>query len=305
MLLSLPPELIQLILRCSEPPTFLQLAFSCRILLELASSSRDLVLHQLCETPGRINDLDDLSTKKLFRLLLQRSHHELFGVEFQLERKLFGFPGQIVDSRASSLTDTGPREQLLLVFKDDPTVYLLDVHDGTFALRRRFESPVKQFGNVQILHTAFDHHGVYVLHRFQPFITQELDTNHPFVKQALHSNPNGNIFLAYYDLTSEHMAIRLYGFPDQSNYEPLSLAAHEEKFAISWQHVQHAHDHQVVLYTVDPDDEEPSDEESEGSALDSPKNDTCDKMKTDAQTLRVIGSFSLSALYDQHQGRLY
>ncbi|KAJ5778559.1 hypothetical protein N7520_001805 [Penicillium odoratum] len=254
MLLSLPPELILLILERCDSTSFLQAAFSCRTLLEIATSSRDVVLEQLYQTPGHLFQGVD-SARQRFHALLGMSHEALFGVEFQFERKCFNFEGKVIDSRASTFADVGDEcshKQVLLVFKNDSTVYLLDLRDGVFSLKRRLEAPdnAKENGDVQILHTSCHNGRIYVLHRVKPFIDQGPDSNRPFVKQALQSYPRGTFFLACYDLNSEPNAIYLYGFPYHGSCEPLSFAVHDEQFVISWQHVQHAYDHQVVLYTM-------------------------------------------------------
>ncbi|KAJ5731053.1 uncharacterized protein N7483_005561 [Penicillium malachiteum] len=256
MLLSLPPELIQLILRSCDPSSFLQAAFSCIKLLELAISSRELVLFQLHQTPGRLEDWDSLEHRQLFRLLLQRAQKQLFGVETQFESKIFRFKGKAIATRATSLRDSGTQKEILLVFKNDPTVYLMEIQGGQLSLQRQFQIPAPKFGKVQILHTAFSSTSIYVLHRLQHLPDQELDMNHPFVRQALTSNPFGSIFLACYSLRPETGVVKIYGFPEQSDYEPICLAAQYDMFAISWQHPQDSFDHQVVLYTMDDEDEE-------------------------------------------------
>lgn len=260
MLLSLPAELIQLILRSCDSPSFLQTAFTSRTLLELATTSRDLIQHQLSQTPGKSDHSESLTTCQLFKLLLHRSiDHLLFGIENHFERRSFtfssAFGGKVIDSRASSLisltNDAGTRTQVLLVFKNDSTVYLFGIRDGQLTLQQRCDVPAMQYGSVQILHTALENEQIYVLHRFKPFVAQGPDSDRPFVKQAQQSNPHGNIFLATFQLGHPTAGICIRGFPDESDYEPLSFAVEDEQFAISWQHIQHAHDHRVVLYKME------------------------------------------------------
>jgi len=62
MLLSLPTELVQLILRECDTTTFLQLTFSCRALLAAALSNRQLIEYQLSQVPGGITS-DALENK--------------------------------------------------------------------------------------------------------------------------------------------------------------------------------------------------------------------------------------------------
>ncbi|KAJ5929691.1 hypothetical protein N7454_006641 [Penicillium verhagenii] len=290
MLLSLPSEIIQLILRKCDGPSFLQAAFSCRSLLALATSSRDLVRYQLLETPGPFSNIDaPLPTRELFQLLLQQSHRELYGVNFQFERKIFSFGGNVVNSRASSIIDAGSKKQVLLVFTNDPTVYLLDIQDGELTLQRQIESPAKQFGDVQILHTALNQDRAYVLHRLQPFNDQEPVSHHPFVRQALQSNPEGSVFLACYDFNPENNVICTYGFPEEKDYTPLGFAVENDQFAISWQHVK-KEDNQVVLYTMADFGNELDSEEADSVKLYEHQDDDHYMPETDARRSLAIAS---------------
>lgn len=252
MLLTLPAELVQLILRSCGPSAFLQAAFCNRTLFRLASSSRDLILHQLSQTPGRPENCGSSAVGELWELLKRRAYQELWGAEIHGERKLIDFHGKVIDARASTLEAPGThrdaRKQAVLAFKDHGTVYLCKIQDGALTLHRRLESPGKRFGTVEVLHTAVGSYGIYVLHRLRPFIDQDLDTNHPFVKHALQTNSNGSIFLACHRLDSTTNKVHLYGFQDQKDYEPLALAVYNGRFAISWQHMRLSDDHQVVLY---------------------------------------------------------
>lgn len=255
MLLTLPTELVQLILRSCDPSAFLQVASCNRALFEIASKSRDLILHQLSQTPGQTESLGSLPAGELWTLLKERAYQELWGAEFHGERKLIGFHGKVIDTRASTLETAGTctrdgRNQAVLAFKGHGTVYLCSIQDRVLGLQRRLESPGRRFGTVEVLHTAVGSYGVYVLHRLRPFIDQDLDTNHPFVKHALQTNSNGSIFLACHRLDSTTNKVHLFGFQDQKDYEPLALAVHDGKFAISWQHTKLSDDHQVVLYTA-------------------------------------------------------
>lgn len=252
MLLALPLELVQLILRSCDPAAFLQAAFCNRTLFELASSSRDLIMHQLSQTPGKTENCGSSSARELWQLLRRRAHQELWGAEFHCEQKLIEFHGKVIDASASTLETPGAhrdaREQAVLAFKGHGTVYLCKIQDGTLILHRRLESPGRRFGTVEVLHTAVASDGIYVLHRMRPFIDRDLDTNHPFVKHALQTNPNGGIFLACHRLDSTTNKVHLYGFQDQKDYAPLALAVYDGRFAISWQHMSLSGDHRVVLY---------------------------------------------------------
>jgi hypothetical protein len=264
MLLSLPTELIQLVLRSCDTPTYLQLSLCCHDLHEMATKSRELVLYQLRHTPGWKDDIDALPTEDLVQRLRKHSHQELFGTEHFTDRKLIDFEGKKLDTRASSLEAPILRNRALLVFQGDETVYFVDVRAGTVSLRRRLESPAKRFGTIEVLHTSFNSSGAYMLHRFQPFLDKQLDTTHPFVQQAMQAYPQGSIFLAYYSFDHNTEAVRLYSFPDENEYDPIALATYRnEKFAISWEHRQHTQDHHVHLYFFGEDDEDDEDDMDE------------------------------------------
>lgn len=250
MLLTLPTELVELILRSCDPSAFLQLAFCNSTLYEIASTSRDLILHHLFETPGLVEGLDSLPATELWALLQRRAYQELWGAGFHGKRTLINVHGKVIDPRASTLDAAGTRSQVVLAFKGDGAVYVCSVQDGALSLQRRLESPGRRFGTVEVLHTAVDSDGVYVLHRLRPFIDQDLDATHPFVKHALQTNSQGSIFLACHHLDTAGTKISLYGFPDQKDYEPLALAVHNGRFAISCQHLSLSDDHHVVLYTA-------------------------------------------------------
>jgi hypothetical protein len=252
-MLQLPIELVQLILWHCETPDYFQAAFTSRKLFEIASGSRDVILHQLHETPGHDLKHLHLQTSELFRILRERSLQQLNGAEFHTDRTVWQFQ-HTIDSRASRLNGSAP-EDALLVFKDSSTVHLVEINDGVLIHKRELKCPGKDIGNVEVLQTAFDgDNGIYVLHRFKPFLDQELDVEHPFVKRALQSHPHGDIFMTHYELDS--LLIRMCAFPDRHDYRPLALSACPEKFAISWQHTLTPHDHNVELYTWLDDGEE-------------------------------------------------
>lgn len=292
MLGILPIELIQLVLHHCDTSTFLQVAFSCRTLLEIASSTRDLLLHQLVQTPGWNDGIEDSSRSRLFKLLLERSLQELLGAELYVKPKPFNFEGKRVDTRASSLRVIDNRVLALLAFKGDSSVSLCEINNGTLNRLLHLLPPGKQYGETEILQTAIEPHCVWMLHRFKPFIDQDLDTGHPFVKQALQSNSLGSIFLAWYDLRNWNQAplIRLYGFHQQSGYEPLALAVNGQSFAISWQHMQQSQDYQVLIYsTIEDDHTEDDDAEDEVGDGEQKDEATTSSKSSKAKEIPVLG----------------
>lgn len=281
MLLTLPTELVELVLRTCDTTSYLQLAFSCRTLLSIATNGKELITHHLKNTPGCLNDeyLGSASNRQLFRLLVHLSYHQLYGAEFYSERKFFNFSNKVLDTRASSL-GFGSLDNVALAFKNDETTYRCRIsQEGSVHIRLNFplKSPASKLGKREILFTAHggneradgeNYYGTYVLHRFKPFIDQS-DTDHPFIQQAMQSSPDGTIFLAFHaDRPSRDVYI--YSFPDEQEYEPVAVAAAPMspsdigfKFAISWQHRHHHNDHHVMLYANADDDEDDEDEEQD------------------------------------------
>lgn len=253
MLLHLPLELIQLVLQNASTPTYLQAAFACRTLYEIASSCRTVILHHLYQTPGLTSNVQHLETRRLFQLLVKRSLQQLYGAQFRANSKTFGFESQAIDVQASSLALFG-NPNLVLVTKGQPDVFLFQVGNGGLLLpRTRLKLPWEQPGTVEVLKTTFpEDHDVYILYRLTPTIEKDdPDGEHPFVKHALQSNSSGMVYLAHFDLRSPYPNVRMCAFPDHVNYEALAFAvADQDTFAISWKHVHENSGHEVSLYTV-------------------------------------------------------
>ena len=267
MLLRLPTELIQLILRSCDARTYLNLAYCSRDLFEMATTSRELVMHQLQQVPGRPDDeeLTQLSTPKLAQILRAIAHEQLFGAEHFANRKLIGFGNKRLKPQACCLKIPSMHNTALLVFYDDEAVYLANVTKGNVHITRRLEFLAQRHGTIDVLYTVVNASGVWVLHRFKPFVDHSVDTMHPFVEQAIKAYPEGRVHLAFYPLKEDSNTVSLYDFPDESEYDPIALAAYgDEKFAISWQHRQRTGDHHVILYfseVFDGDHDEDEDTE--------------------------------------------
>ncbi|EKV15892.1 hypothetical protein PDIG_22470 [Penicillium digitatum PHI26] len=247
MLLQLPTELIQLVLRNCDTPAYFQAAFSSRRLYEIASGSREVIIHQLQDTPGWNDGIDVHQTRHLFGELMRRSSEHLGGAEHSAN-PTYEYQNRVIDYHASTIEASENGIRALLVFKGHSTVLLVNRSDGD-RTEVQLKSPGQDIGEVEIIQTAFDgYHGVYVLHRFKPFLDQDLDTDHPFVKHALESCPNGSIHLAYHHLNLRANTIRMYDFPESRDYRPLAFSVANGKFAVSWQSMLDPFDHEVVLY---------------------------------------------------------
>ena len=106
---SFPSEILQNVFYFTTATTFFQVIQVNRKFFEIASESRELILHHLRYLPGIKLGLDDrsISTYELFLILRQRAASHLCGVNFtadchNLEPSLKG--GTIFDPRASCLT---------------------------------------------------------------------------------------------------------------------------------------------------------------------------------------------------------
>ncbi|RAK98030.1 F-box domain protein [Aspergillus ibericus CBS 121593] len=253
MILNLPPELIQLVLQNCSTHAFLEVAFSCRTVYEVASTCREVLLHHLQRTPGTPSqDIQSLSSKQLFRLLIKYAFRQLYGAQYHANRVIFDFGNDVLDAGASTSAGFDHRQILALVTRGRGKVHLFHIGSGQLRPEGIIIPPCDQLGAIEVLKTAFDGEGaLYVLHRFMP-AADEKDTNvnHPFIREAMRSNANGMLYLSRHSLRTPEEPVRMCAFPDHANYEPLALAAaHRGSFAISWRHIHDCSEHEVVIYT--------------------------------------------------------
>ncbi|GKZ33857.1 hypothetical protein AbraIFM66950_003942 [Aspergillus brasiliensis] len=256
MILNLPPELIQLVLQNCSTPDFLEAAFSCRTVYEIASTCREVLLHHLRRTPGNISrDLRSFSSKQLFRLLTKNAFQQLYGAQHHANHVIFNFENDVLDVKASTFASFD-HQTLALVARGREKVHLFHIEHGQLRPLSEVDLPYHQSGIAEVLKTAFDGDGgLYVLHRVVPAMdATDTNANHPFIKQAMQSNINGMHYLSRHFLDSPGEPIRVCAFPDHANYTPLALAAMPGgNFAISWQHNYDFSENEVVLYTASID----------------------------------------------------
>jgi hypothetical protein len=107
MLLDLPVELIQLVFYYADTPSYLQTAYTCCTLFEVARGCREVVLHHVKQTPGSNVGFDALETKDIFLLLRKRASKLLYGAEFRASRTLHIAEGRVIDPRSSSIATSG------------------------------------------------------------------------------------------------------------------------------------------------------------------------------------------------------
>ncbi|KAF9892387.1 hypothetical protein FE257_002164 [Aspergillus nanangensis] len=252
MLLHLPPELIQLVLQHCSTPAFVEASFSCRALYEIASNCREPILHHLRQTPGLEPDFQLLTSKQLFRLLIQRAFQQLYGAQFHADCTTFKFDSHIIDVKASSFSKSD-NTIIALTKRGHDTVSLFRVHEGNLRCITHLQPFRPQPGVVEVLRTTFDNaNGVYVLQRFTPIVDGNgPGAGHPFVRQAFQTSPRGEIYLVRYPIQAPNDPIQVCNFPDHTEFEPLALAATQgDTFAISWQHVREENETEVVLYNA-------------------------------------------------------
>ncbi|KAL3469114.1 hypothetical protein BJX99DRAFT_242033 [Aspergillus californicus] len=252
MLLDFPPELVQLVLLNCTTPAFLQAAFACRALYELASDCRKALVHHIRRTPGPPLDVSSISTSHLFTLLKSRASKQLYGSQFDASCVTFDFGYQIPNIKASTLALYAGGALIFTSCREQKDVHILQVKEGQLARIAQVRLPWDQLGSVEILKTAFDGRDrIYVLHRVIPYIeAHDSDADHPFVKQAREFNRDGLIHLACYSLQSPDDPARVTAFPDQAGFEPSALAvAGDGTFAISWCHRMFS-ENTVFLYSI-------------------------------------------------------
>lgn len=253
MLLEFPSELTQLILLNCTTPAFLQAAFTCRILYEIASSSREALVHHIRRTPGPPLDTSSLSTRHLFSLLKCRATKQLYGSQFDASCITFKFGDQAPSLKASSFVSHDDKTLILTAYCNQGIIPILQVRAGQVMPLSQAKLPWFHLGSVEILKTAFGGSDlIYVLHRFTPHIEEHgLDDEHPFVKQARESGRSGLVYLSCHSLRFPDDPVRVTTFPERVDFEPSALAVsiNDGTFAISWCH-RMLSEHTVILYTI-------------------------------------------------------
>ncbi|PLB50528.1 hypothetical protein P170DRAFT_455027 [Aspergillus steynii IBT 23096] len=215
-------------------------------------------LEQVDHGPKKSSDSNEDSensciiSKQLFRVLVGRAYRQLYGAQFRAHCTKFQADEITLDAKASSFA---PDDQILaLVLRGQEGIHIFEAESGGLRHKAQLKLSLDQPGKTQVLRTAFDgDDGVYVLQSFTPAVGEDdLEAEHPFVRQALQSSAGGGqIYLARHSFRSPHDPVRVCAFPDQSDYRPLALsAAHRDTFAISWQHVREHDDYEVILYNA-------------------------------------------------------
>ncbi|KAL2845331.1 hypothetical protein BJX68DRAFT_134108 [Aspergillus pseudodeflectus] len=254
MILDFPPELIQLVLLHCTTPAFLQIAFTCRALYEIASSCREVLVSHLLRTPGPPLDVSSLSTSDIFPVLRSRAVKQLCDSQYNASCITLECGDTRPNAKASSLAVYGDDTLVLFTCRDrQDVVHIFRAQHGQVALLGRVRLPWIRPGSAEILKTAFDGHDlVYILYRFIPDVEEPSSSpEHIFVKQARDFGDNGQtVYLTCHSLQAPNEPVRVCAFPEHGRSEPSALAvADGGAFAISWCHPMLS-THSVVYYTI-------------------------------------------------------
>ena len=254
-MIDLPPELLQLILRYSSTPSFMQLIKTSHTFFDLAAQSRNIVKCHLNNVPGdqQILSDDNLSTERLFLALRRRAAAALQGVSISADRREFCFRTASIDARASCITSTSSAN-VALVQKGGSSVQLYEAFKGNVKLRGVINPDLEKEAKHQPLLTAFDQmNNLYVL-----YCVAFADTDHPWIK------PSAETMTAKMSLIRVRLSA-LSGPHDSwemgedsvaksRSVGPVSMAAYGEgKVSIAWNTetcINHAIYRRIAFYTL-------------------------------------------------------
>lgn len=252
MLLDLPPELVQLVLLNCTTPAFVQAAWTCRTLYEIALGCRESLVHHLQRTPGPSLDTSSLSTNRLFSLLKSRASKQLYGSQFNAGCITFSLGARLSNLTAWSLVSHADRTLVFTTVCDQSAVQVFEVDDEQLLPVSQAKLPWDQLGSLETLKTAFNGvNEIYILFRFTPSVDEHhLDSDPLFVKQAKELDHDGFLCLTCHSLEDPSSPVRITTLPDHEDFQPSALAvANDGSFAIAWCH-RMLPDHTVVHYTV-------------------------------------------------------
>ncbi|KUL88141.1 hypothetical protein ZTR_04144 [Talaromyces verruculosus] len=281
MLLNLPAELVQLVLKHCCISAFLQAALTCRTLYTIASSSRDVILHHMKTNPGSgfrkqtdqksDDDAERLTTRELF-LLLRRgaSEHLLYG-EPGFDRTIYTFDGKVIDISASSLCNKKDEKAIALVFKGDERIYhCLAGADGRIQIENTqtcslpFLMPLLNAERVNIIKSTYatDHKhllGILVKADEQSSKTDDDDAESApsFFSQELQrerERTQNAYFMLFLEATSRQPVragdyrMTICEIEAEDDFKVNAVAAKDyQEFAISWEQINGTN-HNVEMY---------------------------------------------------------
>ncbi len=166
-LIDLPLEILQLILTHASTPSFLQLISTCHQLWDLASKSREVVLHQIARVPGIKLGLDDLAntTQQLFLILRRRAALNLYGAHLHADRTIYTLRQHAMNVSASCFrTSITNSPCVALVAGENVMVYQITNTD----LHPRHKYSLSSL-DLQVQKTSFDRSGNVAVVYGRPF----------------------------------------------------------------------------------------------------------------------------------------
>ncbi|KAH8690970.1 hypothetical protein BGW36DRAFT_364518 [Talaromyces proteolyticus] len=259
MLLDLPTELIQLILKHASASSYTQIALCCHYLYTLSSSRRNLILFHLKRVPGAKEQFDHLDTYSLFLLLRKRVTKWLFNARTYAGRKLYTVNLERPNTGTSSLGYIGGSPLFACVSKEDQRVHLIHVDlNGTVSLKGTLKCPPQIQKEIcgTIVKTAFTHdEALAILIRGQNRNEQtDSFTELSFVQQIRAQNSNEHYLLLHFpliDSDARPSVCKIYG---RGEFEVAALAVDSKwRFAVSWHHTDFEEHHEVISYEANDD----------------------------------------------------
>ncbi|EFR05542.1 F-box domain-containing protein [Nannizzia gypsea CBS 118893] len=276
ILLDLPVELLQLVLKCCSTPSYLQLIRTCSILFTIGTTCREVLRHQLQKLPGLpVTEvgapLESLSTPLLYRELISRAGAHLYGANFHSDATLYTMEEGVIDTKASHLFPGTSQVQngcihpsLALVPKGTASVYLYTVSppklytEKTMLLIDKLEPLSNISGEIEILRVVNSRscpHIISVLQRYEPPAKPAGSPSmHPFVEDTMMPYLSARIRLIHYFIhtpTGRWMPASFTVFPSEleDEFTPLAVDVVDQAFVVvSWQHKELPQTSKVCLH---------------------------------------------------------
>jgi hypothetical protein len=259
LLIDLPPELLQLILRYSTTPSFVQLIRTCHTFFDLASQSRDVVKHHLNNVPGDQYILSDdgLSTYGLFVTLRRRAAATLQGVNISADRRDFHSRCAAIDVHASCITSINDAN-IALVRRDCSSVQLYQALHGELKLKAIVDRESEKDALYQPLQTAFDEmNNIYVLYCLEKTV-ESAESDRPLVEPSAGTTTSGlcltRVRLSALSCPHDSWDVDGDWLPSVSSVKPVSMAAYGgNKVSVAWDTytcINHAKHISIELFTL-------------------------------------------------------
>jgi hypothetical protein len=169
LLLNLPVELLQNVLRQMDISTFYVSLLTCRTIYKAAESSKDVLLHHANSLPGIKLGLDDLDTEDLFLEVRKRAAKNVSGIGIFTNLEMIRFEGHDVNIKESVLQRRQGMIRLALACKDEPIILLYCVHKDALRLIAKLTPDWRGECDMQLMKMCFSNDGdVAGLYRWKP-----------------------------------------------------------------------------------------------------------------------------------------